>query len=138
MDDVLSSHRDEDVFVGRSWATFFSRIINVGISTYAGSRRNPQAKNSTCCARPVYSDITSTQEPVLNSTFVTSARSKLKMLTNPKQKDPIKKLLQSQTSSTQKVATMEDIVRGKDKSLVMLLHGPPGVGKPGRQKASLR
>ncbi|OAG03006.1 P-loop containing nucleoside triphosphate hydrolase protein [Paraphaeosphaeria sporulosa] len=46
-----------------------------------------------------------------------------------RQKDLIKKLVQSHTSSTQKAPMMEDIVRGKGKGLVMLLHGPPGVGK---------
>ena len=44
-------------------------------------------------------------------------------------KDLIKQLVQSHSSTTNKKPIMEDIVKDKGKGLVMLLHGPPGVGK---------
>ncbi|PVH93368.1 P-loop containing nucleoside triphosphate hydrolase protein [Periconia macrospinosa] len=44
-------------------------------------------------------------------------------------KELIKKLVQSHTSGTGKKPLMEDIVKGKGQGLVILLHGPPGVGK---------
>jgi SpoVK/Ycf46/Vps4 family AAA+-type ATPase len=44
-------------------------------------------------------------------------------------KDLIRKLVQSHTSGTGKKPLMEDIVKGKGQGLVILLHGPPGVGK---------
>lgn len=44
-------------------------------------------------------------------------------------KDLIKRLVLSHSSTTDKAPIMEDIVKGKGKGLVMLLHGPPGVGK---------
>ncbi|CAI6341094.1 unnamed protein product [Periconia digitata] len=44
-------------------------------------------------------------------------------------KELIRKLVQSHTSGTGKKPLMEDIVKGKGQGLVILLHGPPGVGK---------
>ena len=44
-------------------------------------------------------------------------------------KDLIKRLVQSHSSTTDKEPMMEDIIKGKGRGLVMLLHGPPGVGK---------
>lgn len=44
-------------------------------------------------------------------------------------KDLIRNLVQSHTSGTGKKPLMEDIVKGKGQGLVILLHGPPGVGK---------
>lgn len=44
-------------------------------------------------------------------------------------KELIRNLVQSHTSSTGKKALMEDIVKDKGRGLVILLHGPPGVGK---------
>lgn len=44
-------------------------------------------------------------------------------------KDLIRRLVQSHTSGTGKKPLMEDIVKGKGQGLVILLHGPPGVGK---------
>lgn len=48
---------------------------------------------------------------------------------NDEHKDLIKNLVQSHSSTTDKEPMMEDIIKGKGKGLVMLLHGPPGVGK---------
>jgi SpoVK/Ycf46/Vps4 family AAA+-type ATPase len=45
------------------------------------------------------------------------------------QKDLIRELVQSHTSGTGKAPMMEDIMKDKGKGLVILLHGPPGVGK---------
>jgi len=44
-------------------------------------------------------------------------------------KDLIKRLVMSHSSTTDKAPIMRDIVQGKGNGLVMLLHGPPGVGK---------
>jgi hypothetical protein len=41
----------------------------------------------------------------------------------------IRQLVQSHSSGTGKKPLMEDIVKGKGQGLVILLHGPPGVGK---------
>jgi flagellar biosynthesis GTPase FlhF len=41
----------------------------------------------------------------------------------------IKKLVESHTGDHDKKSLMEDFVVGKGKGLVILLHGPPGVGK---------
>jgi SpoVK/Ycf46/Vps4 family AAA+-type ATPase len=45
------------------------------------------------------------------------------------QKDLIRDLVESHTSGTGKKPLMEDIMKGKGKGLVILLHGAPGVGK---------
>jgi len=45
------------------------------------------------------------------------------------QKDLIRDLVQSHTSGTRKKPLMQDIMNEKGKGLVILLHGPPGVGK---------
>lgn len=45
------------------------------------------------------------------------------------QKDLIRELVESHTSGTGKKPLMEDIMKEKGKGLVILLHGPPGVGK---------
>jgi hypothetical protein len=44
-------------------------------------------------------------------------------------KNLIQNLVQSHTNRSGKEPLMEDIVKGKGKGLVILLHGPPGVGK---------
>ena len=44
-------------------------------------------------------------------------------------KELIENLVKSHTSGTGKEPLMEDIVKGKGQGLVILLHGPPGVGK---------
>ncbi|KAF1994266.1 P-loop containing nucleoside triphosphate hydrolase protein [Amniculicola lignicola CBS 123094] len=44
-------------------------------------------------------------------------------------KDLIRNLVQSHISGTGKSPLMEDIVKNKGQGLVILLHGPPGVGK---------
>lgn len=41
----------------------------------------------------------------------------------------IQNLVQSHTSGNGKLPLMEDVVKGKGQGLVILLHGPPGVGK---------
>lgn len=45
------------------------------------------------------------------------------------QKELVKELVQSHTSETGRKPLMEDIMNEKGKGLVILLHGPPGVGK---------
>ena len=45
------------------------------------------------------------------------------------QKDLIRDLVKSHTSGTGKLPMMQDIMKDKGKGLVILLHGPPGVGK---------
>lgn len=48
---------------------------------------------------------------------------------SPMYKNLIRKLIQSHTSGSERKPLMQDIVKGKGKGLVILLHGPPGVGK---------
>lgn len=48
---------------------------------------------------------------------------------NPGQKALIRDPVQSHTSRTKKEPMMETIVEGKGKALVILLHGPSGIGK---------
>ncbi|KAF2729801.1 P-loop containing nucleoside triphosphate hydrolase protein [Polyplosphaeria fusca] len=52
-----------------------------------------------------------------------------KLQLNKTFKDLIKDLVESHTSGTNQKPLMEDIVEGKGRGLVILLHGPPGVGK---------
>ncbi|KAJ4356772.1 uncharacterized protein N0V89_004808 [Didymosphaeria variabile] len=52
-----------------------------------------------------------------------------KLQLDDEHKTLIRKLVQSHSSSTLKEPMMKDIVKGKGEGLVMLLHGPPGVGK---------
>ncbi|ORX96837.1 P-loop containing nucleoside triphosphate hydrolase protein [Clohesyomyces aquaticus] len=66
--------------------------------------------------------IKSISQPASNRAFT-----KLQLL--ERDKDLIQALVQSHTSGTGKEPMMEDIVSGKGKGLVILLHGPPGVGK---------
>lgn len=61
-------------------------------------------------------------QPVSDSAF-----KKLQLHKNLK--ELIRNLVQSHTSGTGKTPLMEDIVQGKGQGLVILLHGPPGVGK---------
>jgi SpoVK/Ycf46/Vps4 family AAA+-type ATPase len=68
-------------------------------------------------------------EKVENISQPTSNEAFVKLQLPKANKDLIQNLVQSHTSGTGKKAMMEDIVSGKGKGLVILLHGPPGVGK---------
>jgi len=61
-------------------------------------------------------------QPVSDAAFT-------KLQLNPNYKRLIKNLVESHTSGTGKKPMMEDIVKTKGRGLVILLHGPPGVGK---------
>lgn len=66
--------------------------------------------------------LTNISQPVSDSAFK-------KLQLHKTQKELIRKLVQSHTSGTGKKPLMVDIVKGKGQGLVILLHGPPGVGK---------
>ncbi|MCJ1437027.1 hypothetical protein MMC27_006412 [Xylographa pallens] len=60
---------------------------------------------------------------------LTDASSFRQLELNPVQKELIKKLVKSHASGTEKTPFMRDLMKGKGNGLVILLHGPPGVGK---------
>ena len=60
---------------------------------------------------------------------LTDASSFQKLELNTVQKELIKKLVKSHASGTEKTPFMRDLMKGKGNGLVILLHGPPGVGK---------
>ncbi|MCJ1383606.1 hypothetical protein MMC17_006720 [Xylographa soralifera] len=60
---------------------------------------------------------------------LTDASSFRRLELNPVQKELIMKLIKSHASGTEKAPFMRDLTKGKGNGLVILLHGPPGVGK---------
>ncbi|MCJ1290409.1 hypothetical protein MMC34_001947 [Xylographa carneopallida] len=60
---------------------------------------------------------------------LTDASSFRRLELNPVQKELIKKLVKNHASGTEKLPFMRDLMKGKGNGLVILLHGPPGVGK---------